>query len=121
MAVATVGVAALWMCLGIGRCILLAAPESGGMRLDYWDEIRILGSVLNHAVPILLVGLVMSAVLIAKRYIRAFPYCLLLAFALCAATAALGYWHCIDLAHGDEISLWSDFIWWYFVCDYVVP
>ncbi|MBI3987122.1 MAG: hypothetical protein HY343_09390 [Lentisphaerae bacterium] len=113
--VISISLAAIWNCgaTALGLYIWFEPVPPGSMKLDAYDEIWFVSTILNGSIPIFLLGLAIGGVLAARRSIPLLAFIVASLLFLASLAPTLVFWQEIVRAHGPEINLWRNHIWWY--------
>jgi len=84
----------------------------GRMKMDAIDEINLAASALNYAVPIGFLTLGASIFFSDSWAYLLKPLLPLLIFFILGTSFAIVWFRFMDLAHGPDISLFRNWLWW---------
>ncbi|MCB1229921.1 MAG: hypothetical protein KDN19_06630 [Verrucomicrobiae bacterium] len=110
-----------WIFLGIIGTIFLGGACALGYvistwfepgKIDAYDEINTIARILNFGIPTALIVLVVALFLSFGRIVR-LKLVVLAFLAMASLTYCLvHWWNYMDEAHGPDISLTKDHLWW---------
>ncbi|MFH0952737.1 MAG: hypothetical protein V1873_00225 [Verrucomicrobiota bacterium] len=76
-------------------------------------EISLVGTILNISLPLVLACLAIATVLAVRRSVPLLALAVASLLFLASLAPALVFWQELVRAHGPDINLWQNHIWWY--------